>query len=470
MMRHSLAARMGFAIIVLIISVVSALYVIIGQLFEDAFQGQSTEQLKTQIVQYVDMAETGGAPMIQMMTKGTEDLIVMVNKTATVVVHTPTLSYHPPDTRVKALIAQVLEGKSILTTGPNDWFGEPGVMVGAPIRSGQRVVGGVFLFRSEAVIENSIHRIQELLIVAGLGTVIFASGVTVLLSNRIAGPLEDVVRAASEFGNGNYNAHVSVQGDDEIAVVGRAMNQLARDLQDAERNRNEFLANISHELRTPLSYIRGYSQVVADGLVSDPKERERYLRLIYDETIRIELLVRDLFVLAQADAGELSVTREAVNLNELILHTVRLVEARATSKTITIETSLGGQLIVAVDRLRMEQVLLNLLENAIRYTEPSGRVTVSLTSGEQDHVQITVSDTGVGIPETDLPYIFDRLYRVDKSRNRGRGGSGLGLAIVKQIVELHGGTVRVRSVEHKGTTFTILLPALAPQSERRSKA
>ncbi len=469
MIRRSLAARMGMAIIVLILSVVSVLYVIIGQLFEDAFQANSEQQLQTQITQYTNMAATGGASMMQMMAKGTEDVLVMVNHQGATVVRTPISPVHSPSSKERRLITQVLHGKRVMMTGWNEWFGETGVMVGAPIRRGGSLTGAVFLFRSEAVIQNSIRRVQGLLVLAGLGAIIFASGVTLMLSNRIAGPLRDIVRAAREFGRGNYQTQVPVQGDDEIAMVGRAINQLARDLQDMHQNRNEFLANISHELRTPLSYVRGYSQVVSEGLTTDPAERDRYLRIIYDETVRIEQLVSDLFALAQADAGELTIAEDSVDMRSLILHTVSLVEGRAASKGLEIETKLGGKLSILADKLRLEQVLLNLLENAVRYTEPPGRITVSLSEDAAGMIRIDVADTGKGIPEKDLPHIFERMYRVEKSRTRARGGSGLGLAIVKQIVELHGGEVHVRSSEHHGTTFTVRLTATQTPAERRLK-
>lgn len=256
---------------------------------------------------------------------------------------------------------------------------------------------------------------------------------------------------------GDYSSKVEITGDDEVGKLGEAINELAANLQHLETSRKQFLADVSHELRTPMSYIRGYSQVLAEGLVQSPKEKEDYLRIIHDESIRLEGLINDLFTLAQSDAGMLKIVKQPIQLEDVVYSVVDRMRKKAEDKEIEIQVSVSPLPRIDADSARLEQVLVNLIDNAIRYTPPRGRIEVSLIR-LADWAEVKVSDTGVGIPAKDLPHIWDRLYRVEKSRSRVGGGTGLGLSIVKQIVEAHGGTVQAESAENVGTTITVRIP------------
>lgn len=318
--------------------------------------------------------------------------------------------------------------------------------------------------RESNVLISTFAHVQWLVILAGLGAVLLASGLTLFLSQRLARPLVQMEAATKEISKGNYQMMVPIHGEDEIARLGRAINELALHLDHMESSRKEFLADISHELRTPLSYIRGYSQVLFEHLVQTESEKDQYLRIIYDESERIEQLIENLFSLAQADEGILRVTKETVDITHLIDTVVQRLQRKAAEKKIQIRNSAQETIFVFADPMRIEQVMFNLMDNAIRYNRDGGLVLVNMIK-ETTQVRITVYNTGAGIPEADLPFVWDRLYRVEKSRSRKLGGTGLGLAIVKQIVEQHDGTVDVVSQEGAGTTFSFTLPMVQSNGE-----
>jgi two-component system sensor histidine kinase BaeS len=313
-------------------------------------------------------------------------------------------------------------------------------------------------------------RVEELLLLAAVGAVLLAVGLTVFLSQRLTRPLVRMIAMTQDIARGRYQTRIPTRGNDEVARLGEAINELARHLDRLDTTRKEFLADVGHELRTPLTYMRGYAQVLYDGLAKTPDEVRQYLKIIYEETQRVERLVQDLFVLAQADAGMRNAHREPVDLAELVVQVAERFRPKAGEKGIVLAVQKGAAPTVEVDPARIEQAVFNLLDNALRYTPAGGLVTVNVAA-QGDGVEITVQDSGPGIPPEELPYIWDRLYRVDKSRSREHGGTGLGLSIVKHIAELHGGRVTADSRVGSGTTMRLDLPvrhAVAGEKERPS--
>ncbi len=302
-----------------------------------------------------------------------------------------------------------------------------------------------------------IADIKLLFFSAGIGALLVAAGFSLLLGQRIAKPLLDMEAVTTSIVEGGDYRQVLIKGNDELAKLGTGINRLAQHLQFLENTRHEFLSHIAHELRTPLSYIRGYSQVISEGLVENEADQRSYLKIIHEESIRLSQLIEDLFTLAQSDAGEMSVHAEQVEIDVLLSTIVDHLQPSAIERHVRLTTNLGAPGTFWIDSIRIRQVILNLLDNALRYVEPAGEVVVE-SKVYVDRFMIAVQNSGEPIPSSDLPHIFDRLYRVEKSRARQTGGSGLGLAIVKQIVELHGGTVTVTSTEDIGTRFVILLP------------
>jgi signal transduction histidine kinase len=243
--------------------------------------------------------------------------------------------------------------------------------------------------------------------------------------------------------------------DDEVGEVSNAFNIMAEQLEKKENSRKRLLADIAHELRNPLSIVQGNLEAWLDGVITPTPEQ---FASVYDETVLLNRLITDLRELSLAEAGQLKLHLESINIGDLINGEVSVFQARCQDKQVSLSAGIAPDLPErSLDRDRIRQVLHNLLENALRYTSSDGSIRVSAGKNQQGKVVISVSDTGSGIAPADLPYVFDHFYKADKSRQRGYGGAGIGLALVKKYVELHGGNIRVESEPGKGSTFSFEL-------------
>ena len=228
------------------------------------------------------------------------------------------------------------------------------------------------------------------------------------------------------------------------------------DIRQLEKIRRDFVANVSHELRTPVTIIKGYAETLLAGALENPEQAARFVRIMHSHADRLASLIGDLLTLSQLESGALGLESRSVSLHDIAEHVIALLEPKVQERRITVDSSgLIGAPGVLADPGRLEQVFVNLLDNAIKYTPAGGSVTLD-AAAEGDQVRISVKDTGIGIPSRDLPRIFERFYRVDSARSREEGGTGLGLAIVKHIVQLLGGTVSVES-SGQGSTFYVTL-------------
>jgi two-component system phosphate regulon sensor histidine kinase PhoR len=231
------------------------------------------------------------------------------------------------------------------------------------------------------------------------------------------------------------------------------------DLERLERIRRDFVANVSHELRTPLTAIRGYAETLLEGALEDQENNRRFLEIIKAHAIRLNNIASDLLTLSELEAGKARPEPEPVSVRAAIESALRTLEAEARLRGVSLACGHLDDAWVLGDRLQLEQALVNLLDNAVKFNRPAGEVLVEATRAGDSRVKIILTDTGIGIPHDDLPRIFERFYRVDKARSREVGGTGLGLSIVKHIIERMNGTVSVESQLGKGSTFTVLLPA-----------
>lgn len=289
-------------------------------------------------------------------------------------------------------------------------------------------------------------------LVAGLGGILFG----VVMSRSLTAPLSKLAEAAKAIGARNLSQRVEEKGSDEMIAVARAFNEMAADLEQAERLRRNLLADVAHELRTPLSVLQGNLRAILDEVY--PLEQAEIARL-YEHTRFLGRMVNDLHVLAQAEARQLPLDLEEIDLAEVIAGAVDAFRPSADTKGVTLRRELpAGLPPIGVDKARITQVLQNLLANALRHTPAGGTITVQAEVAE-DTIRLAVSDTGEGIPSEHLPHVFDRFYRTDAGRSRDRGGAGLGLAISRAVVEAHGGQISVASAgPGAGTTFTVSLP------------
>jgi signal transduction histidine kinase len=303
--------------------------------------------------------------------------------------------------------------------------------------------------------------INRYLLWGGLLAVGVAGLVTLFMSRRILSPAESLAQAARALSRGDFSQRVYVRSKDEFGELAIAFNAMAADLERTEQLRRNLVADVAHELRTPLSNIQGHLEAIRDGLL--PAEPAT-LDSIYEEVLLLARLVEDLQELTLAEAGQLTLLRQPADVADIARRAAAAAQPPAEARGLTIETDIPGQPATAeVDPERIGQVLRNLLSNAIIHTSAGGRITVELRD-EGHELQLTVADTGAGIPPDDLPYVFERFYRVDRSRVRATGGAGLGLTIARRLVDAHGGTIGVESELGKGSRFTFTLPKKAPPS------
>jgi two-component system sensor histidine kinase BaeS len=303
---------------------------------------------------------------------------------------------------------------------------------------------------------------------AGLVAVLAIVG-TALLSRRVLRPIAALTSASQRLGEGDLSERVPVVGRDELAEVARSFNRMADSLQRGEERQRRMVADVAHELRTPLANLRGYLEALKDGVMEpDPA----LFASLHEEAVLQQRIVDDLQDLALAEAGRLVYRRTRIDVRELLetCRTGHHAVADAAGVRLVVSPAQAEPLYIHADPDRLRQVLGNLVTNAVRATAPGGMTTLAangtFAAGVPATVTITVTDTGTGIPPTDLPHIFDRFWRADAARGRATGGSGLGLAIAKLIVTDHGGTIRVASRVGVGTTFRMTLPAAGDRGVR----
>ena len=301
-----------------------------------------------------------------------------------------------------------------------------------------------------------LERTNQALTFAALGAALLALIVGVLLARTLTRPLRALTEATEKMAGGQLSQQVTVNSKDEIGELADAFNRMSREVVRANQLRKQMTADIAHDLRTPLTVIAGYVESMRDGDLAPTPER---LDAIYAEIERLQRLVADLRLLAVTDAGELRLNLAPVNPAAFIERVAASFKLSAEQKGILLTVKADSDLPeIQADESRLDRVLSNLVSNAIRHTPEGGKVSLHAARTTQ-HVVLTVADTGEGIPPADLPHIFDRFYRADKSRADADGASsGLGLAIAKALVEAHGGRIAASSVVGNGTRFEIELP------------
>ncbi len=332
--------------------------------------------------------------------------------------------------------------------------------VDIPVVAHGRRVGTVFvtpLVAAGQLSEDQKFRrsINSSLALGGFLAAMVALGLSYLISTRLTKPLSQMTRAAKKMESGDISQRIVVQGRDEIGQLGEAFNHLSDALERQERLRKNLTADIAHELRTPLATIRSHIEAFQDGVMEPDKKN---LESIHEEILRLGRLVDDLGKLAQAESGRFILRKSRVDLANLVKTAAAGMQPLFDDKGVALEIEAGGPITGEYDKDKIKQVLVNLLVNAVKFTPAGGRVSVKVV-GDGANAVITVSDTGIGIESQALPYIFERFFRADKSRNRATGGSGIGLTIAKKLVELHGGTIDAASRAGAGSLFTVTLPA-----------
>lgn len=283
--------------------------------------------------------------------------------------------------------------------------------------------------------------------------------ISIAISGFITHPIKDLTASITSMSKGHLNQRIDIRGSGEFRQLGESFNIMSEKLEDLDNARNEFVSNASHELKTPLSAIKVLTESLLHMGIDDPEIYKEFLSDINFEIDRLNSIITDLLALVQLDkqSGAVQLNKEPVDLAKLAIRTLKSLQLLAEQKNITIGISNDDEVVVEGDSTKLQQVISNLVDNAIKYTPEGGRVSIDVNRSPEFAV-LRVSDTGIGIPPEDLSRIFDRFFRVDKARSRNTGGTGLGLSIANRIVLMHGGYLRVYSQEGKGSTFYIELP------------
>jgi len=356
-------------------------------------------------------------------------------------------------------IRDMQQGKVSIRKGKSQLYDETVLWVITPVvEENNRVIGGVIMYSPIIGIAQTMLKVRNLFIYSAVVSILFSTVVVYFLSRYVTGPLQKINRVAKQLASGNLAERVSVKQGDEIGDLGMAFNHMASQIEKNEKMRRDFLADVSHELRSPLASIQGFIEAMIDGKDKTPEKRKKYLGILHDESLRLARLVNELLDLSKMESGSMDIVRESVDIAKIVQDSAIRVNTAVNDKEIRVYQDEPGQRVMVLgNRDRLEQVMTNLLDNACRFAPAGSEIGVRISENSAD-ITVTVRDEGEGIPEAELPYIWERFYKVDKARSRGQGGTGLGLAIVKHIIQSLGGRVFVSSIKGSGTEIGFALP------------
>lgn len=351
-------------------------------------------------------------------------------------------------------IAAALRGQEA-AQWQGDWL-----YVAAPLRQNGQIVGAVYLGQPLRDVSAVLTDLRARLFISAVIALALSALVGLFLARAIARPVRELTRAANHLARGEFDYPLDARSPDELGELARAFRSMSGDLQKTLQARTDLVSNVSHELRTPLTAIKGLTETLRDGAVDDLGARDKFLASIENETDRLIRLVNDLLVLSRADSHALALCREQFDLGELVRACAQELEPTARAQRVTIHVE-ASSVIVNADPDRIRQVLVNLLDNALRYSPPGECVCVQVLA-DAAGVSVSVQDHGPGIPHVEQARVFERFYRADKSRARdarSAGGAGLGLSIAQALVQAHGGRIVLESRQGQGTTVRFTLPA-----------
>ncbi|MBN2499999.1 MAG: HAMP domain-containing protein [Anaerolineales bacterium] len=329
----------------------------------------------------------------------------------------------------------------------------------APAYIGDELAGIIYLSQPLQDIFTVLDDLRARWVMATSIAAVLAAIAGFFFSNAITKPIQKLTKATSAVAGGQLDYRVDLQSKDELGHLGKMFNQMTGQLQAARQTQTDFVANVSHELRTPLTSIKGMVETLREGAVDDLRVRDRFLETIETETDRLTRMVNELLTLSLADSESLNLRLAQVNLDDLIPRVIEKLEPLADEKDIHIHfENRSPDVRVQIDPDRIEQVVINILDNAIKYSQPENEIQVLVSNSTGAFIQVAIRDHGVGISQNDLARLGERFYRTDKARSRAQGGSGLGLAIANALVQAHGGRTHIESQEGQGTTVTFTIP------------
>ncbi len=347
--------------------------------------------------------------------------------------------------RVEGLFPELEDGENIVTIGVPWYYGE------------NEVVGAVLLHIPTSLLKVGLSSVLNQVLPPAVLAVVLGTILAFFLARSQVKPMKEMSSAVREFSKGDLTRRVDVHCGGELEELGDSINRMAEELSRLEDSRRSFVANVSHELRSPITCMRGYVQAMQDGVIPQ-EDMPRYYQIVLDETDRLTALVNDLLDLSRLESGKFPLTLAPFDANELMRRNLINFEPRIDAKSIAVEVELAdGPLMVMADANRINQVVSNIIDNAVKFMDGEGSLLTVRTARQGKDVRFTIANNGPRIAEADLPYIFERFYKADKAHTSGQG-TGLGLSICQRIMQQHGSKIEVRS-DDRQTAFEFTLPA-----------
>ncbi|MBG9452843.1 histidine kinase [Lysinibacillus sphaericus] len=353
---------------------------------------------------------------------------------------------------------QLLAGEYVQKIGYEPRFDRQLISVVLPLVDQNRLEGIIYIYFPLAKISELANNEVISLFVSAFIFLIVISYLIYKGIRHIMRPLSNLQRAVEQMSDGNYGTRVTVHSKDEIGRLSSTFNKMAESIQQEDEAQKTFLATVSHELRTPISYVKGYSEAMQKGIIPE-SQKEETIQLIVREANRMERLTNELLLLARMENEQAEITLYPIPLAETLREVQKILTHQAEKKTIALHLDADDALIIKADEVKLKQVFINIIENAINYSYEQSKVEITAFE-DNGSAQITIKDYGIGIPQEDLSHVTERFYRVNKARSRADGGSGLGLSIVEQLLKQLQGKIEIESEVEKGTIVKITLPLM----------
>ena len=369
--------------------------------------------------------------------------------------------------RIKIILHDIYAGQSFKSQIFHPHYKEQVILVGVPYKTPNGKTGAILMIEPLSGFEKFLRNVYIYITIVGIIALLISLFLVKTLSRKIIKPVQEMKDSAVAMASGDYSRRLLVQGQDEIAELASSLNSLGSDLsafiskmERTDKIRRDFVANVSHELRTPITIIRGYNEAISDGMVTDPEVLQRYRALSNEETVRLERMVRELLDISRLESSD---PLDTNNMDELplaviIRNVAEKLSVKAVKHKVIFNVHADENIKILGDGDQMVQLILILGDNALKYSPENGTVSIGAKKLADGSVLLSVSDQGKGIPEADIPFIWERFYKVEKSHCRSVPGTGLGLAIAKEIIRVHGASAKVISKCGLGTTFEIKFP------------
>ncbi|MDQ6422532.1 HAMP domain-containing sensor histidine kinase [Paenibacillus sp. LHD-117] len=461
---RSIKAKMVWSYLLLIAMVVTVLGAAFAVLMWNYYYGSAQSSVKQRAESAISQHSRSLASLslhdqadylLQNMADGGPTRIQLLSSTGEVQVDSdgfaPKVRYSSDDVR------SAMAGSTGTWSGVDPYYGERVTSVTIPLLGDTRVVSLLRYTSSLEKIDNMVNQLIQMAVIVGISVVLLFLGLSLFLAQRIVNPIQELTRVARYMADGDWTKRATKRSGDEIGQLAETFNVMVSELNKREKLKNDFISSISHELRTPLTSIKGWSETLKESEpTGDDEEVKLGLSIISKETERLSGLVEDLLDFSKLSSSAMELHTELLDLNGPVKETVRQLAVREENTRVKLIAAYAASpIVVCGDANRLKQVIINLIDNAFKFTPPGGTIRVATTvSEEREQAQIMIADTGSGIAAEDLPHVTEKFYKA----STGQGGSGLGLAICKEIIELHGGELQIDSERGAGTIVTISLP------------